>query len=289
MRAGSMLGLVIAGLIAFASLGGCDSANVQGAVVDDFGTPLDGVDVSITNTELRTKTDSRGRYKLGYVPGRFEVRFQKEGYEPVSIWLELATRESVPVSSQTLPSKKAREAVIGAFAKTIDFLHARYLEHYRAKGQLTAHVQKELENARLEFLTNIGKAKFGRAFMSHVMAFPTGSTLVMTNAAYIRLGFEPLLSFDGADRIEIPPDARAYFDRVTKCDQTIVQAMDGMIGVDHPEFQAAAEACYLTYGGAAITAAQVLAGAATNLSDDKGSVSDIRKMVADERAKKSSR
>ncbi len=59
----------------------------------------------------------------------------------------------------------------------------------------------------LDLLANIRKAKLGRAFMSHVRAFPVASTVIMTAApAYVRLGFEPILTFDGKDRIEVPPD-----------------------------------------------------------------------------------
>jgi hypothetical protein len=66
--------------------------------------------------------------------------------------------------------------------------------------------------------------------------------------------------------------------------------MDGAISLDDPKFVAATEVCYLVFTGAPLTAAAlVLLGGEADLSSNKDSASDLRKMVADERARRSRR
>jgi hypothetical protein len=275
--------LAVAMLIAFAiALVACDSSpRIQGLVTDDFDEPLVDVDVSIVNTELRTRTDRSGRYALTYVPGRFEVWFAKEGYEPTSISLEFSTRETVPVRTQVLASKKARREVIAAFQKTINSLHGRYMEHYRAKNLLTARIEKELDDARATFIENIGKAKLGPALMRHVMKHPAGSTFGMVLPAYLKMGFDRLPEADDLEKaVELPEEVRTYFRRARECDETI---WDGKIGIDDPKFLEASELCYLPFSGMALQVAIVLLGESVDLSSDMGSVRDIRKRVADKR------
>jgi tetratricopeptide (TPR) repeat protein len=77
-------------------------ASLNGLVIDNFGKPLDGVDVSIVNTGFHGVTDKNGRYRLEYIPGRFEVRYNKREHAEISLALEPATAASFPVKDIVL-------------------------------------------------------------------------------------------------------------------------------------------------------------------------------------------
>jgi tetratricopeptide (TPR) repeat protein len=73
------------------------SAHLKGLLIDNLGNPVAGAEVSIANTTFKTHTDNSGHYSLEYAPGRIEMQFEKEGYQPTTLSLELATATTVPV------------------------------------------------------------------------------------------------------------------------------------------------------------------------------------------------
>lgn len=71
--------------------------NVSGRVHAPGGAPLEGVDVRVQGTDLRTRTDQSGSFALASVPkGPHEVVFRRLGYLPASVTV------SVPETSDTI-------------------------------------------------------------------------------------------------------------------------------------------------------------------------------------------
>lgn len=75
----------------------CEGKNLHGVVVDNFGKPVVGAEVNVIGTQLRTNTDSEGRYELLYAPGSFEVKAQANGYYSDSKKLNVTQQVRYPL------------------------------------------------------------------------------------------------------------------------------------------------------------------------------------------------
>jgi len=79
-----------------------EQAALDGAVYDNFGQPAEGVDVVLKNSALATKTNSEGRYNLRYIPGSFNVSFNKSGFLGAERHFEIAKEAKFPVENISL-------------------------------------------------------------------------------------------------------------------------------------------------------------------------------------------
>jgi hypothetical protein len=79
-----------------------NAPNLSGRVFSCFGQPLAGVSVQVKNTRFATLTDAAGNYSVSYVPGTLKVSYEKQGYYPVSLDLQIATSAAYPVQDQHL-------------------------------------------------------------------------------------------------------------------------------------------------------------------------------------------
>jgi hypothetical protein len=77
-------------------------AALNGKVTNQDGEPLAGATISIKNTRFTTVSDSEGAYSLPYIPGQFEVTFDKEGYSSSMMMLNISDKTSYPVSDIVL-------------------------------------------------------------------------------------------------------------------------------------------------------------------------------------------
>jgi hypothetical protein len=77
-------------------------AQIVGDVSDGFGAPLSNVAVSIEGTAFTASTSGRGHYGIQYVPGKIKLSFNKDGYLPVVLDLEIATESKFPAHLITL-------------------------------------------------------------------------------------------------------------------------------------------------------------------------------------------
>lgn len=86
---------------------------MQGEVVDAFGAPLEGVQVSIPGTTFAATTDHKGRYSIAFAPGRFQVRFKLTGYTSASLEFDLATDFVLPAERVILAQVPLEQGVYG--------------------------------------------------------------------------------------------------------------------------------------------------------------------------------
>ncbi len=85
------------------------AANLVGKVIDCFGKALPGASVMVKNTRFVTTTDNQGNYSLGYVPGKIQVSFTKQGYYETGLTFEISAPAAYPVQDlcmfKVLPSQ----------------------------------------------------------------------------------------------------------------------------------------------------------------------------------------
>ena len=75
---------------------------VSGTVVDIFGKPLPGVVVHIKGTQFRAITGNDGAYSCEYVPGKFEMLYEREGYFPTERQREVGGAANFPAEMVAL-------------------------------------------------------------------------------------------------------------------------------------------------------------------------------------------
>ena len=84
-------------------LAACSSKpEIEGTVKDYFGSPVEGVQVSIENSAFTAITDADGKYQIEYMPGTFTVVFTKDGYSTRKMKLNLATKDKFPAEDTVL-------------------------------------------------------------------------------------------------------------------------------------------------------------------------------------------
>jgi hypothetical protein len=85
------------------------AANLVGKVIDCFGKALPGASVMVKNSRFVTTTDNQGNYSLGYVPGKIQVSFTKQGYYETGLTFEISAPAAYPVQDlcmfKVLPSQ----------------------------------------------------------------------------------------------------------------------------------------------------------------------------------------
>ena len=60
------------------------TTDIEGRVINNSGEPIEGVTISIIDTDLSTTTDSSGYYDLADVPNGFqEIRVERNGYKTI--------------------------------------------------------------------------------------------------------------------------------------------------------------------------------------------------------------
>lgn len=93
--------LVLLGFVLLFSLA-CANPVLNGAVVDQGGAPLAGVEVSVLNLTQKAVTDAQGRYSLPYTPGRFSVHAALAGYTAASLDFDVTEKAELEVRTVTL-------------------------------------------------------------------------------------------------------------------------------------------------------------------------------------------
>lgn len=85
--------IIITVLISFIS---CDKS-INGKIKNNFGEPVSNVVIKIPNSDFKTRSDKDGTFKLDYVPGKFKVNFEKDGYLPESKSLNISQKSKYPI------------------------------------------------------------------------------------------------------------------------------------------------------------------------------------------------
>ncbi|KPL09418.1 hypothetical protein AMJ71_06485 [candidate division TA06 bacterium SM1_40] len=158
----------IVALIAALVLGGCARPRISGRVIDNFGSPVDGVTVLIADERHTATTDADGRYSIRFKPGRLTLRAMKAGYMADSLIVTLDERR--PFEARTLelfriPQSKgvfaigpddyvplARGSIGDQSWERDEGWRADHV--YQAEGDLTV-----LGKGRLQFVDNSGLPK----------------------------------------------------------------------------------------------------------------------------------
>lgn len=83
-------------------LNGCGSSEIQGTVKDPFGNNMEGVEVTIEKSDLKSSTGKDGRYSIPYVLGTFILKYSKSGYTTQKITLTITEKTRFPAQTVML-------------------------------------------------------------------------------------------------------------------------------------------------------------------------------------------
>jgi hypothetical protein len=89
-------------IMAILLLNGCGSSEIQGTVKDPFGNNMEGVEVSIEKSDLKSSTGKDGRYSIPYVLGTFALKYSKPGYTTQKVSLTIAEKTRFPAQTVTI-------------------------------------------------------------------------------------------------------------------------------------------------------------------------------------------
>lgn len=78
------------------------SKHIEGQVFDNFGHPIQDVNVSIQGTQFLTKTDSKGSFELDYTPGTFAILFENAEYATEEKDLNISKKQRYPLEKTQL-------------------------------------------------------------------------------------------------------------------------------------------------------------------------------------------
>ncbi len=77
-------------------------ARITGRVLNGFGLPLRGAEVTIEGRRFRAITNDEGIYSVQYVPGAIKLVFQKPGHTSESVRLRIAIESIYPAQDIVL-------------------------------------------------------------------------------------------------------------------------------------------------------------------------------------------
>lgn len=84
------------------ALFGLGEASINGVVKNEFGDPIENVQVKIENSRFTTLTNTNGEYVLEYAPGSFTICFVKDGYSQHKMTLNLTSKQEYPANDVIL-------------------------------------------------------------------------------------------------------------------------------------------------------------------------------------------
>jgi Tfp pilus assembly protein PilF len=123
MRRAFVAGVVVALLGLAATDGHAQGAMVRGTVLDEQGRPLAGVKVEMQfmgkepKTFLRTTNEKGGFVQVGLPSGSYQLKYTKEGYQPLLTRTSITAGGLTEVPTETLKAAVAKAAPVAAAAE----------------------------------------------------------------------------------------------------------------------------------------------------------------------------
>lgn len=84
---------------------------IKGGVDDNFGSGINGVSVTILNSNFHTYSDNNGRFEIDYVPGEIKLLYEKEGYTSDTQMLSIYKKSNYEAAEVMLIKKPDQKGV----------------------------------------------------------------------------------------------------------------------------------------------------------------------------------
>lgn len=84
---------------------------IVGIVDDNFGKGINGVSVTILNSNFHTYSDNNGRFEIDYVPGEIKLLYEKEGYTSDTQMLSIYKKSNYEAAEVMLIKKPDQKGV----------------------------------------------------------------------------------------------------------------------------------------------------------------------------------
>lgn len=75
----------------------CERAVIEGCVTDEINNPIENAKVKISGSGYEASTDQKGRFKIEYPPGAFDISIEKNGYTNYSRGFNMTSRAVFPL------------------------------------------------------------------------------------------------------------------------------------------------------------------------------------------------
>lgn len=183
------------------------TAVVRGRVLEPSGRPLDAVQVLIPGTNRITRTDARGVYRLGGVPGgTHTLRAQQLGYSASSRQITVAGNDTITVDFELRRAALSLDAVV----VTGTAAEARKKEVGNSMAMISS---KELESAPVHNTQDIlGARAPGITVLTNSGQPGAGGTIRLRGTNSVTQGNNPIIYVDGirvySDASPTSPGAR---------------------------------------------------------------------------------
>lgn len=89
----------------------CQSAAIEGQVLDHAGQGLAGVTVAVEKSTWSAQTDTLGRYSVPFAPGSFTVSYSKPAHTSESVDLDIQGTVAFPAAEVTLFPQPAEKGL----------------------------------------------------------------------------------------------------------------------------------------------------------------------------------
>lgn len=70
---------------------------IDGTIKDNFGNPIEGVDVKIYGSDFKAVTNNSGHFSLDYAPGEINLTLDKKGYVSIQRDLTITEKSNYPL------------------------------------------------------------------------------------------------------------------------------------------------------------------------------------------------
>ena len=109
------------------------SKQIEGKVLDNFGKPIEDVEVSISNTQYKTTSNKSGEYAIDYAAGEVIINFQKEGYIDKNDLLYITEKQTYPLKEKTLVKLPDQLGIYITSPEYPDYIQLKAQDNIRSK------------------------------------------------------------------------------------------------------------------------------------------------------------
>ncbi len=77
----------------------CGEPTINGKLIDNLNNPIENAKVEIDGTAFTTQTDSKGEYRINFVPGEIKLKYSKENYLDTILKVKISSKDDFPAQT----------------------------------------------------------------------------------------------------------------------------------------------------------------------------------------------
>ncbi len=121
---------------------------LTGQVVDGFDNAVNDVEIKIKKSDFAARTDEKGKYRINFNPGKFEILFSKNGYTKQTFPLNIRETTEVPLPRLTLWKFPESGGIF--LVRMEDYKKIEYVSFYSERDDKSLNFYVKGEPTRIE-------------------------------------------------------------------------------------------------------------------------------------------